>query len=39
MYLKFSTINSAPDMAEEALRRLGIQKEAAVHIGDSEIDI
>ena len=26
-------------MAEEALRRLGIQKEAAVHIGDSEIDI
>jgi phosphoglycolate phosphatase len=29
----------APDMADEALRRLGIQKEAAVYIGDSEIDI
>lgn len=29
----------APDMVEAALVRLGVEKEAAVYIGDSEIDV
>lgn len=29
----------APDMVEEVLRRLGVQKEEAVYVGDSEVDV
>lgn len=29
----------APDMVEEVLRRLGVQREEAVYVGDSEVDV